>query len=222
MSIARNCKECNKSIDMTLENIEDIIYFDKKYYHLNCFIQICERKSQSKRCSKKWAEALSNLNDIKKNSKELISNAIYKDLIYEFMLKNYDLKVIPNVVFQKLDAFYSGQFKGLSQPIKPEELYEMWTTKMNYLNKVNIRNMQLGKSITGSSRIKYDLSILLNKYDDYLVWKEKQKTNKEVKKQLEENIVKETKIKKAIANIRPTTTSEREEEMDDILDDIFG
>lgn len=221
MSITRKCKECNKDIDMTLENIENIIYFDKKYYHLECFIQMCEKKSQSKRCSKKWAEALLDLDGIKRDSKEFISNVIYKDLIYDFMLKNYDLKVIPNIVFQKLDAFYSGQFKGLSQPIKPEELYEMWITKMNYLNKVNVRNMQLGKSIEGGSRIKYDLSILLNKYDDYLSWKKKQKTNKEVKKQLEKDIVKETKIKKAITNIHPTNIS-KEEDMDDILDDIFG
>lgn len=221
MSATRKCNECGKNINMTLEDIDSIIYFDKKYYHLECFVQMCERKSQNKRCSKKWAEALLNLNDIKKHSKEFISDVIYKDLIYEFMLENYDLKVIPNVVFQKLDAFYSGQFKGLSQPIKPEELYEMWTTKMNYLNKVNVHNIQLGKNIEGGSRIKYDLSILLNKYDDYLAWKERQKVNKEVKKQLEEDIVKETKIKKAIANIRPVVDDE-EEDMDDILNDIFG
>ena len=163
-----------------------------------------------------------NLDKIKKTSKEFFLDAIYKDLIYEFMLKNYNVKVIPNVVFQKLDAFYSGEFKGLSQPMKPEDLYFMWTKKIKYLNKIAVRNRQLGKKIEGVSRIKYDLSVLLNKYDDYLKWKEQQKENKKIEKQLKDDIAKENKINKAMLDIKQASGNDMEEDMDDLLDEIFG
>ena len=222
MSVIRKCNECNKDINIILDKIDNVIYFDRKCYHFDCFVKMCERKSANKRCSKKWSEALMNLDKIKKTSKEFFLDAIYKDLIYEFMLKNYNVKVIPNVVFQKLDAFYSGEFKGLSQPMKPEDLYFMWTKKIKYLNKIAVRNRQLGKKNEGVSRIKYDLSVLLNKYDDYLKWKEQQKENKKIEKQLKDDIAKENKINKAMLDIKQASGNDMEEDMDDLLDEIFG
>jgi hypothetical protein len=51
----------------------------------------------------------------------------------------------------------------------------MWRQKINTLNKIAQRNKQKGNEITGDKRIVYDLAILVNKYDGYLMWKEKQK-----------------------------------------------
>ena len=61
MSVIRKCNECSKDINITLDEIDNVIYFDRKCYHLDCFVKMCERKSANKRCSKKWSEALINL-----------------------------------------------------------------------------------------------------------------------------------------------------------------
>ena len=66
------------------------------------------------------------------------------------------------------------------------------------------------------------MPVLLNKYDDYLKWKEKQKENKIIEKQLKDNIATENKINKAMLDIKQTSNNDNEEDMDVLLDEIFG
>ena len=74
-----------------------------------------------------------------------------------------------------MDSIYKGTFKGLSKPVPPEDLLDMWQQKKNYLSRVAEQNRKKDKDIYGINRINYDLAILLSKYDSYLAWKEEQR-----------------------------------------------
>ena len=87
------------------------------------------------------------------------------------------------------------------------------------LNGVAERNEIKGIKMSADQRLNYDLSILVNKYDSYLKWLEKQKiiaSEKEIEKS--ENIV--------CKSIGYTSSNKAEKnDSDDIsalVDDIFG
>ena len=73
--------------------------------------------------------------------------------------------------------------------------------------------------MSSDQRINYDLSILVNKYDSYLRWIEKQKiiaSEKEIKKS--ENIVGKS-IGYTVSNNSEKNDSD---DISDLVDDIFG
>lgn len=224
MSVIRTCDECKNKINIDRSNINDFIYYNKKYYHIDCFVNMCNRKAKNKRYGAKWENVLSNINDIKLSSNKFLKDVLYKDLIYEFIINNYDVNIVPNKVFTKLDAFYTGTFKGMSISMSPEDLYDMWTKKINYLNNLNIKNIKANKIINGADRINYDLSVLLSKYDSYLKWKEKEKIKAEEIKEVCENATNYTSNKSIIANAKVKHQEEEHdiEDIDTILDEIFG
>ena len=106
----------------------------------------------------------------------------------------------------------------MSVGIPPEHLLDMWKRKIDMLNGIADRNRTKGLVMSSDKRINYDLSILVNKYDSYLRWLEKQRiieAEKEIEKS--ENIVGKS--------IGYTSNKPEKNDPDDIsalVDDIFG
>lgn len=100
--------------------------------------------------------------------------------ITNWIYLTYGLTFLPKSFFINLNKIYEGTYKNLSSPIPPEELFDMWKRKINYLNKTADKNSRMGKEINDVCRIYYDLSILLSKYDSYREWKDKQKIASEI------------------------------------------
>lgn len=63
----------------------------------------------------------------------------------------------------------------MSVGIPPSDLLDMWQRKIDMLNGIAKKNEVKGIHMQPEQRLSYDLSILINKYDSYLRWKEKQK-----------------------------------------------
>ncbi len=220
-TIIRKCACCNKDVCITKNNIDDAIYYGKKTYHSSCFISICNKRSNSNRSdiSSKWTNILNNLDIIRHDTYIHFIEAIYKDEIFQFIQDKYDIKIIPTTIWQKLSDIYNGKLRGMGTTIPPEDLLDMWKRKIDMLNRISSNNELNGKHMNTVQRLSYDLSILVNKYDSYLKWKEKQKILESEKVlKSEPNIVSQ-----AIVHLSSNILNKNDnDDISDLVDDIFG
>lgn len=226
VNIKRKCACCGEYLYINKNNIDEAIYYDKKTYHSRCFTDICNKRitSNRKNISKKWKLIYDNINSIKDNTYSHLMTTIERDEIFEFIREKYGLTVIPTVTWQKLRSIYAGTFKGMSIGIPPYDLLDMWKKKIDMLNGIAKKNEAKGTNMSPEQRLNYDLSILINKYDSYLRWKEKQKILEiEKKSEIEQNIVNQSI---GYINIDSTkdkiNTQEDSDDISDLVDDIFG
>ena len=220
IGIKRKCSCCGEDFYISKDNIDDAIYYDKKTYHSSCFINICNKRSQMKRedVSRKWTWILNHLDSIKQESYEHLKLAVIKEDVFNFIKDAYDITIIPTTVWQKLSNIYNGTFKGMTYGIPPEHLLDMWERKIDMLNGIANRNNTKGRTMNVDQRINYDLSVLVNKYDSYLKWLEKQKIL-EAEKEIEKN---ENIVGKTIGYVVQKAEKNNSDDISDLVDDIFG
>ena len=220
IGIKRKCSCCGEDFYISKDNIDDAIYYDKKTYHSSCFINICNKRSQMKRedVSQKWTWVLNHLDSIKQESYEHLKLAVIKEDVFNFIKDAYDITIIPTTVWQKLSNIYNGTFKGMTYGIPPEHLLDMWERKIDMLNGIANRNNTKGRTMNVDQRINYDLSVLVNKYDSYLKWLEKQKIL-EAEKEIEKN---ENIVGKTIGYVTQESEKNNSDDISDLVDDIFG
>ena len=220
IGIKRKCSCCGEDFYISKDNIDDAIYYDKKTYHSSCFINICNKRSQMKRedVSQKWTWVLNHLDSIKQESYEHLKLAVAKENVFNFIKDAYDITIIPTTVWQKLSNIYNGTFKGMTYGIPPEHLLDMWERKIDMLNGIANRNNTKGRTMNVDQRINYDLSVLVNKYDSYLKWLEKQKIL-EAEKEIEKN---ENIVGKTIGYVVQKAEKNNSDDISDLVDDIFG
>ncbi len=220
IGIKRKCSCCEEYFYINNENIEDAIYYDKKTYHSSCFINICNKRFKMKRedISQKWTWILNNLPSIKQESYEHFSIAIAKENVFDFIRNAYDVTIIPTTIWQKLASIYNGTFKGMTFGIPPEHLLDMWKRKIDMLNGIAEKNKIKGNPMSTDQRINYDLTVLVNKYDSYLRWLEKQKIL-EAEKEIEKN---ENIVGKSVGYVAQKVSSNNSDDISGLVDDIFG
>lgn len=218
----KKCIYCKNPIpEITRQNIDEIIYYDNSIYHSKCFIELCQEKIKNGR-SKKWGILFDNIENVKKNTYDHFEKEIIKSEICKFIQYNYNIRIIPTYIWNRLNAIFSGNFKGMTGGgIPPEHLLDMWKTKMTRLNKIADNNMIRGKTMMIQQRIIYDLSILVNKYDDYVKFLEKQKVlqiespkNKDIKSEF---LTKYVSYKNDEIQEEPV-----KDDISDLVDDIFN
>ena len=85
--ISRKCNKCKDGIIINKESIDNVIYFNGKYYHKECFIQVANLRIQSHRGKyKDWQNALDHIDDIQQKTKSLLQEYIYKDMLNYYLL----------------------------------------------------------------------------------------------------------------------------------------
>lgn len=235
--ISLNCEFCNDEVD--LEN-EEIIYnkTSNKFSHKDCWIK---NKLSIKRYKNKTYEDFINeankkieqsLNYIqrylyikneKEKEKEEKAIKFNRKKLTNYLMEKYEITSFPKYFYIKLDNIYKGLNKNQSKPVLPEHLYDMWTRKQNYLDKIYIKNKNKGKLMDSYTRVNYDLAILLTKYDDYLKWLNKQKTFEEEKEILKENITSTEVTYRLQGQERKQANndSNKNNDMADILDELI-
>ena len=223
VAIKRKCSCCGNDLYIDVNNINEAIYYDKKTYHSSCFIEMCNKRINMKRknVSQKWQEVLDNIEEIKQHSYEHFNTFIIKDELFRFIIEAYHINIIPTTVWQKINNIYNGTFKGMSIGIPPSHLLDMWQKKIHLLNKIANDNKTKGLEMSIEKRLNYDLSILVNKYDSYLKWIEKQKILEiESKQSIDTN---SQNVNIYIMNIQSNenNTKESTDNMIDLVDDIF-
>lgn len=218
----RTCTECGEKIIFNKDATDQIIRFEKKHYHYDCFINACTKKSKRNNASPKWKEALCSIEKIKQETKDFFNcgDDFNKDEIYNFIRENYNIRAVSPYIFVKLEEIYSGKRKGTTYEIPPEDLLDMWKRKMNYLNKLRAKNITLGKDMTAEQQINYDLAVLVNKYDSYLQWKERNKIIEQDVNKVHTEILKTVDLDK-LSKITQNHQREEEDDIDTLLDELF-
>lgn len=217
---SRKCVFCQMPIFLDRNNLDDIVLYKNEYYHKQHFLDMCNEKINSPRTKKiKWQELIEDVNKYAKDARDKTSDFLDKDEVYKFILDTYDMTIVPANIFHKLAAIYSGSFKGMSINIPPCDLLDMWKRKINFLNKLYEKRKSTGNVMDKAGRVNYDLSVLINKYDSYLEWKEQQEIlEKSSQQQSSQNIIEYSIVKMKSVD---GTENNSNKEMSDLVDDIF-
>lgn len=163
--ITRKCAKCRGVIEIDVDDIRDVVYFDKKFYHEDCFIETATKKASNKRSSFSWQEALDDgLRQISKDAKYNIDYCYGRDLLFEHLLHNYDVCAISSYANMLISNVVNGRYKGKSKPILYREFAECWIEGQKTLNNIAFKNRQVGKEMTGDQRVIYDLAIVVNQF----------------------------------------------------------
>lgn len=221
------CAYCKEVIELDLNKAQQLVKYDNSYYHKKCFQEMCEKKlsSQNGKIKKeKWLKALYEIDEYNRKARLALEPRLLEDKVYRFILDNYNyIGSVPAYVFTKLKSIYSGTYRGLAKPIPPSDLLDMWKRQMKFLKEKRAFLIQKGTmdEDNPTGQVNYDLAVLVGKYDSYLRWKEKQKLN-EVDKKNNENFVKSFVETNNITTQKNVVTATQDDNMDDILSDIFG
>ena len=170
----RKCKFCHKQI--VLEDKKSVL-FKKAYFHDDCFVT---KLTTAKRKAVSEEVALEISRQLKILCEPIVKDIIIKNHLYKWLQQSYDVVVIPNYFFQKMEDVFQGNYKGLSEKISPEDVYYIWRKRKSEYDKTNDYQRTRGKIIEGIGRLSYDLAIVVSQYDSYKKWKEKQKVDKKI------------------------------------------
>lgn len=217
-NITRKCACCKEAITIERNNLANIVYFDKKYYHSNCFVEMATKKASSKRGKPAyWQEALDNLWVLKSETKSMIEHAWAKDDLNDWLLKHYDIATVPSRFWQMIAELEQGKYKGKKcKPIKVETILGTWQWGQKKLNEISINNKKNHKGPKDdNARLSYDLSIVISKVPNYFTHLSKVKALETETKQTMEK----TKIN--YDNLERQTNVNQIDDISDMLDEIF-
>lgn len=179
--ILRKCGGCSNVIEINRNDITDVCYYKNKYYHAQCFCEIAEKRSNTKRgTAAEWKYALDNLCELKADTKNMLESAWIKDDFNEHLLSNYDIAAVPTRFWQIVADLGNGSYKGKRcKPISMKMLCDEWQWGQRKLNSIGNKNKTSHKGPQNDeARLLYDLAILIQKYPTFLAYKEKQKAEK--------------------------------------------
>lgn len=202
------CPACGKPCVVDANSLDDFVYYKGKYYHDECF--------NSRVYQGKKPVTLEQIQRYKQASKDRLTELYNIDVLYCFLLRYYDLTVIPTTFWMKVKSLTEGNYHLVSVAIPYEHLYDMWRRKANYLNKVAENNRRKGKPMEPEQRLQYDLAILINQYDSYLRFLEQEK-------------IKEAEVEEEPKKVIPVVTVQQnhiksidDDNIDDLVDEVFG
>ena len=176
----RKCTICGGTVLIDKDNSNKAVQYKKKFYHFDCFNDMCNQKIANKRkdISSTWTEIKANIDELVAETTKEQRIQVAKDELSKWLLTHYDISFLSTRLFMKLNDIYNGTFKGLAYPIDPVELSEEWQYYWNELCAI-----RRSKGIAGEGAINYDLTVLLSRNADYRKTKEKERVAKEVREQ---------------------------------------
>lgn len=222
--ILRKCYFCDKQRQKTINvDVDKFIYYKNSYFHYNCFIKY-KLKEKENKLSEEEIVALADKMVINTKTSKTVSENIDRDRLIYWIYENYNISVLSPLFFTKLKAINDGTFgKRINAPISCYDLLQIFIKMKSYLDKVNNKNERNGKKIDLCKRVDYDLAIVINNYDEYLKWRQKQKTETIEKKEIQEEVKlkNDIPIDSIIATYKNKDNENKEINIADILDEVF-
>ena len=170
-TITRKCACCKGAIEIDVNDIRDVVYFQDKYYHYDCFESMAAQKAASKRGKPQmWQDALDNIWEIESDTKNMLAQFIARDELNAWLLSNYDIVMVPSYFWQLVADLEKGVYKRQRcKPVSVGTLCECWKWGQRGLNKIAINNKMNHKGPGDDvDRLRYDLAILISKYPLFL------------------------------------------------------
>lgn len=177
-TILRKCGGCSDTIEISRNNITDILYYKNKYYHSKCFCEIAEKRSKAKRSTAvEWQTALDNLWELEIDTRKMLENAWIKDDLNEWILNHYNITTVPSRFWQIVADINNGTYKGKRcKSVTMDVLLGAWKWGQKKLDSISRNNKMNHKGpASDDARIMYDLSIIISKVPNYLSHKSKMK-----------------------------------------------
>lgn len=213
------CHECKQEIDLFTEDLSNLIRYDNKNYHNGCFCKMCERKSKKKNTTqKKWLGCLKHIKDIQDESNKYYINIFYRKKLEKFLKEEYDLVLIPSNFFVRLSQINNGSYKNIGVCISNKDIYDMWQMKIKKFNEIAHWKKSQGQHIDSTERLIYDLAILVNKYNSFVEWKNKQKILEMAEKTKE----KEHHADEILTNVIVKSSYKEGGDISNLVDEIFS
>lgn len=221
----RKCKICDterlaKSINL---NTDKFIYYNNKYYHYDCFLKNIFENNKKGLSPEDIITYVDKklLNTIESKS---VRDSIDRDRLVYWIYENYNVTMLSNLFFTKLTNINKGKYSNnITVPISFYDLLQIFIKMKPRLDKINGKNEREGKHFSAQGRIDYDLAIVLNNYDDYVKWKQKQKAKNTQEKQLQEEIKSKSNIQtdNIVTVQRSRQNEDTELNISELLDELF-
>ena len=179
--VTRKCACCKGVVEIDKHNISNVICFQGKYYHYDCFEHLASEKAASKRGKPQmWQEALGNIWALEDETKKMLEQFIAKDELNIWLLNHYNITSVPTRFWQIVADLEGGTYKGKRcKPVSIITLCGCWKWGQQKLNEINYYNKSHNKGPKDdNARLAYDLAVLVGKVPNYLAHKTKQKAAK--------------------------------------------
>ena len=162
--IERKCMFCGNIVQIDADNSNRAIQYQNSFFHYDCFEQYCSEKLQAKsvRWKQHWTNIKAKIDVLVEETTKKQRNIVFKDEVYRFMVKKYNLSFVSDQLFSRLDSIYDGTYSGLTHPIPAEELFNEWQYYFDMMYE-----QRKNKNLFGENAIKYDLAILMSKNAEY-------------------------------------------------------
>lgn len=176
------CGYCKNEINLEKEDEQSYFFIvdekrnTRKCFHCDCFVEYQTSKKKKPLTVDECIEKIDQYRALEKQYEDKIQKKEnLRNQLFEYVMDMYDLTFVPSYFYVRMSEVFNGSYKGLSKPVPPEDLLDMWKQKRNFLLQNAEKQRKRDKNIDGISRVWYDMSILLSRYDAYLDWKEKKK-----------------------------------------------
>lgn len=194
------------------------VFYQNKPFCVDCLI---DKRTNKRTKVDKWLPLVDDINSkinvFKKETENRIHDRVTLDKICEHIDTYYSPSFIPKHFFTKLACIFDGNYKGLRQPIPPDDLLNMWQQKQNWLDKTALKKWGSNQP-EPIGRINYDLAILLGKYSSYLEWK----AQKEAERAEQDNKPKEVSIPTSYFTAVQNNQSKKDDDIIAfVLEDLF-
>ena len=216
--LERKCGHCKQNIIIERNNISNVLYFDKKYFHNECFPEAVKTKPLTKAGKpSKWHKALDNIPALERKAKEELEYWWMRDDFNNWLLAHYDI-VAPKQAFWAIVCdIENGKFRNKKcNPVPLETIAAAWYWGQKRLDEIDIRNKKNHKGPKNDDdRLLYDLSIIISKIPNYLAHVNKMKALEASTAQAKQ----ETKIN--YANLEKPKNTNQLNDIYDLLDEVF-
>ena len=216
--LVRKCAKCKGDVVVDIDDIKDVVKRGSTYYHKQCFVRHVEEKSGTKSAAM-WKNELDNISALEEDAKITLQAQWAKDALNKYLLRFYDVVVVPNRFFQMVADLNNGEYKKkMCKPVSTKDLLDAWEWGQHNLDKIakNNKAKHIGPK-TDSDRIMYDLAVIVGKMPVFFERREKQRAA-EIERQRE---LKDT-VKVDYSKVTSNKTQDNNlQDISSLVDDIF-
>lgn len=219
----RKCNACKQSIKINKNDIHDVVYYKKLYYHSECFVEIATKRSQSKsKTAAEWNKALAHIGDFEADAKTVLSTRlVYQgalDDLNDYLLSKYKVVSIPGRFWQVLADLNNGIYRSKRcNKVTTDVVLETWKWAQRDLDDIDRGNRLSHRGPTGDEqRLSYDFAIVVRRIPDFLAYKAKREAAEAETKLRQKETVNIDYSKIKVAN-----NNEGLDDISNLLDDLI-
>lgn len=219
----RKCNACKQPIKIDKNNIRDVVYYKKLYYHSGCFVELATKRSQSKsKTAVEWSDALAHVADFEADAKTVLSTRlVYKgaqDDLNDYLLSRYKVVSISGRFWQVLADLNNGIYRSKRcNKVTTETVFEAWKWAQKDLDDINRGNRLNHRGPAGDEqRLLYDFAIVVRRIPDFVAYKAKQEAAEAAMK-----LSKQDTVRIDYSKIKVVSNNDGLDDISDLLDELI-